>query len=86
MEEKMKKLFAISLLLMFSFITYAEARVQYDSTGRKIINDDTLRGRKRAAENQAYQHSAAAAAKIDYDKALKDLGPTNLKPNYYQKR
>jgi len=85
----MKKLFVVSLLLMFGFMTYAEARVQYDSTGRTIISDDTIRGRKRAQEAKADMNrkmQAAAAAKMNYEEALKSLEEPQFKSNYYQDR
>lgn len=81
----MKKIFIISLLLIFSFGLYAEARVKYDSTGRKIIEDNTIRGRKRAAQAQAEMDRkmrAAAAAKLNYEEALKSL--EKPKSNFYQ--
>lgn len=85
----MKKLLIISLLLIFGFGTYVEARVQYDSTGRNIVTDDTIRGRKRAAEAQReYQKKmqAAAAAKMDYEQALQSLETPKPKTNFYQDR
>ncbi|MBQ4647363.1 MAG: hypothetical protein IJB79_08445 [Candidatus Gastranaerophilales bacterium] len=85
----MKKLFIISMLLMFGFVSYAEARVQYDSTGRTIVNDNTIRGRRRAAEANAEiqrKLDAAAAAKMDYEQALKSLETPKPKTNFYQDR
>ena len=85
----MKKLFIISMLLMFGFGTYVEARVQYDETGRNIVKDDTIRGRRRAAELQREQQrklEAAAAAKLDYEAALKTLETPKPKTNFYQDR
>ena len=85
----MKKIFAISFLLMFGLCSLTEARVQYDSTGRNIINDNTIRGRKRAAEAQReYQRKmeAAAAARMDYEEALKSLETPKPKTNFYQDR
>ncbi|MBQ7287102.1 MAG: hypothetical protein IJW73_05010 [Candidatus Gastranaerophilales bacterium] len=85
----MKKIFAISFLLMFALCSLAEARVQYDSTGRNIVNDNTIRGRKRAAEAQReYQRKmeAAAAARMDYEEALKSLETPKPKTNFYQDR
>ena len=85
----MKKLLIISMLLMFGFCTYSEARVQYDSTGRNIIVNDTIRGRRQAAEAQKEQQrkiQAAAAGKIDYEQIFKSTEPQGLKSNYYQDR
>ena len=85
----MKKILAISLLLMFGYCTYAEARTKYDATGRKIIYDSTIRGRKRAAEAQRVQEEkiqAAAAAKLDYEAMLKSLETPKPKTNFYQDR
>ena len=85
----MKKLLVITMLLMFGFCTYTEARVQYDSTGRTIIADDTIRGRRRAAEAQAETNKkiqAAAAAKMNYNEMLKSLEAPKPKTNFYQDR
>lgn len=85
----MKKLLVISLLLMFGFCTYAEARTKYDETGRKVIYDNTIRGRKRAAEAQRIQEQkiqAAAAARLDYETMLKTLETPKPKTNFYQDR
>ena len=85
----MKKIFAILFLLMFGFCTFAQARVQYDSTGRNVVYDDTIRGRKRAAEaNREMQRKmeAAAAAKLNYEDALKSLETPKPKTNFYQDR
>jgi len=85
----MKKFVVISMLLIFAFGTYAEARTKYDSTGRNIIYDGTLRGRKRAAEAQEMRikkMQAAAAAKLDYEDALKTLETPKPKTNFYQDR
>ena len=87
----MKKLLAISFLVIFATANFTLARVQYDSTGRKILVDDTIRGRKRAAQVK-YENSrkmqAAAAARINYEQELKKLEnqETNLKHNYYSKK
>jgi len=68
MEEQMKKLLTLTLIAMFAFCGFAQARVQYDSTGRNIIQDNTIRGQKRQAQyNQQRKIQAAAAARIDYD-------------------
>ena len=85
----MKMSVVISMLLIFAFGTYAEARTKYDSTGRNIIYDGTLRGRKRAAEAQEMRikkMQAAAAAKLDYEDVLKTLETPKPKSNYYQDR
>ena len=85
----MKKILAISFLLMLGFCSFVEARVQYDSTGRSIVNDDTIRGRKRAAEAQKTvqrKMEAAAAAKMDYEEALRSLETPKPKTNFYQDR
>ena len=85
----MKKVFAISLMMMFAFCTYAQARTVYDSTGRKIIYDGTIRGQKRAREQKLEQQrklQAAAAAKLDYEQALKTLEEPKPKTNFYQDR
>lgn len=60
MEENMKKLLVLTLIAMFACCGFAQARVQYDSTGRNIIQDNTIRGQKRQAQY-------AAAARINYD-------------------
>lgn len=85
----MKKLLIVSMLLMFGFGTYAEARVQYDSTGRTMITNDTIRGRRQAAEVQRETQrklEAAAAAKLDYEEALKSIETPKPKTNFYQDR
>lgn len=85
----MKKALIVSLLLMFGFTIYAEARVQYDATGRKIIENDTIRGRRKAQEAQVQiqkRAQAAAAAKIDYEQALKSIEKPLFESNYYQDR
>ena len=85
----MKKILIASLLLMFGFTTYCEARITYDSTGRNIVKDNTIRGRKRTAEAEKIkkQHlQAAAAAKLNYEEALKYLEKQDSKTNYNHKR
>lgn len=88
----MKKILVISLLCLFSFALCVDARTKYDETGRNIIYDGTLRGRKKAAEAQKLQAQklqAAAAAKLNYEEALKSLEPEPVKKpvsNYYQDR
>lgn len=85
----MKKILISSLLLMFAFCTYADARNVYDSTGRITIKDNTIRGRKKAAQVEAEKQrklKAAAAAKMDYEQALKSLEEEKPKTNFYQDR
>ena len=72
-------------LAVFGLANVSFARVQYDSTGRKIIYDDTIRARKHAQQIQqtrGYQ----AAAKINYQEQNQKIYemPSNLTPNYYQ--
>ncbi len=89
MEENMKKFLVLTLLLAFGFCGYVEARTQYDSTGRNIVHDGTIRGQKRAAEQRAQQQrkiQAAAAAKMDYEEAMKSLEEPKPKTNFYQDR
>lgn len=84
----MKKALIISLLLMFGFGTYCEARVKYDSTGRKIIEDNTIRGRQRAQQAKELREQrieAAAAAKMNYEEALRYI-ENKPKTNFYQDR
>ena len=76
----MKKLLASTLLILFVTASYVSARNVYDSTGRHIIYDDTIRGQKRAQQQKIEEKKkmqAAAAAKINYEKALKDLEEEN---------
>jgi hypothetical protein len=83
----MKKALVISMLLIFAFGAYAEARTKYDSTGRNVVYDGTLRGRKRAAEQQKMYEKkmeAAAAARLNYEQALKELEPKRPVSNFYQ--
>ena len=85
----MKKVLSLALLTTLILSMSAIARVQYDSTGRKIIYDDTIRGQRRAeerAENYKKIQAAAAAARIDYEKYMYEINDNNLKSNYYQKR
>ena len=81
----MKKLLAITFLVLFATTSYVSARTVYDSTGRHIIHDDTIRGQRKEKEmaaNPQRQQRAAAAARIDYDKAMRDLD--RPKSNFYQ--
>lgn len=79
----MKKLLILSLMVLVGLNVSVLARVQYDSTGRHIVEDNTIRGQRRAAQTaDAQKVQAAAAAKIDYENALRELEGTNLKPNH----
>lgn len=85
----MKKLLILTLIVSFCCSGMVLARTKYDSTGRNIIYDGTLRGQKRAAEAQAERQrklEAAAAAKMDYEAALKSLEEPKPKTNFYQDR
>ena len=85
----MKKYLVLSLLTMFVFCGFASARNVYDSTGRTVVKDNTLRGQKRAAVAKAQEKrklEAAAAAKLDYEEFLKTLEEPKPKPNFYQDR
>lgn len=76
----MKRILSLALLSLILLAGYASARNIYDSTGRHLIYDDTLRGQKRAAAakaEQAKKMQAAAAAKIDYETFLEEQ---NKKP------
>ncbi len=87
----MKKLVILTLLLFLASGIYmgASARTQYDSTGRHIIYNDTIRGRKQAAYEQTRQVQqnriqAAAAAKVDYENESKAAVESQKpKSNYY---
>ena len=87
----MKKLLVISLLTVFAFgvsSTYVSARTVYDSTGRHIVKDDTLRAQKKARAERKIQ--AAAAAKINYEEDITQQKEETIQPlfksNYYQDR
>ena len=85
----MKKISILSLIALMAFTSIASAKTIYDSTGRNIVKDDTIRGQKRAIEQQRENQrkmQAAAAAKIDYEKALKSLEQEKPKTNFYQDR
>ena len=85
----MKKLFIVSLMLVFGFTAYCEARTVYDSTGRNIVKDGTIRGKRRAAEAEKIKQQklqAAAAAKLNYEEALKSLEEPKPKTNFYKDR
>ena len=82
----MKKLLSLTLMTLIMFCGYASARCIYDSTGRHMIYNDTLRARRAAQAQNAQTKQvvvvqqntvqAAAAAKIDYDKLLQELEET----------
>ena len=83
----MKKILVLSLLILFAAPLYVEARTIYDSTGRHVVYDGTIRGQRRAAQEKAQQQQklkAAAAAKLDYDEALKSIEEEKPKTNFYQ--
>ena len=86
----MKKLAALTFLFVLLTCSYVSARTIYDSTGRNIIYDDTLRGRKKAAELQVEkqkQMQAAAAARMNYNEETDSLDENSTKQpktNYYQ--
>ena len=85
----MKKVLVLSMLAIFAFTGFASARNIYDSTGRKVIYDGTLRGQKRAKAMQAEKQrkiEAMAAAKLNYEEAMKALEEPKPKTNFYQDR
>ena len=85
----MKKILAITFIMLMCCSGMTLARTKYDSTGRKIIYDGTIRGQKRAAKAQAERQrklEAAAAARLDYEEALKSLEEPKPKTNFYQDR
>ena len=78
----MKKTLSLALLSALILSFSAMARVEYDSTGRYIVKDTTIRGQKRAEQIQTQQErkiQAAAAARIDYEKALRDLDSSSTR-------
>ena len=82
----MKKAIILTLLLFLASGIYigASARTQYDSTGRHIIYNDTIRGRKQAAYERMNSTRAAAAAKVDYENESKAVVESQKpKSNYY---
>ena len=82
----MKKFYSFIFICILALSCYASARTQYDSTG-KILYDDTIRGQQRAQMQKAQEQKkmqAAAAAKIDYEQALKSIESQIPKTNYYQ--
>ncbi len=88
MEENMKKILALSVVFSLMACMGAFARVQYDSTGRYIIQDNTIRAQKRAAQNtniRANRASVSAAAKINYESSS-EKAPSTLKSNYPQRK
>lgn len=86
----MKKILALSLLTMLAFSMSTLARVKYDSTGRTIIYDDTIRGQQRAQEAKQIEQKrqGMAAARIDYDSSNFNTNNArnNLKDNYAQNK
>ena len=82
----MKRILALTMLSLILFSGYACARCKYDSRNH-LIYDDTIRGRRRAAEQaQLEQQSkiqAAAAAKLDYDKLMEELDEKPVKKSNY---
>lgn len=82
----MKKLLSLALLSALLLGGWAGARNIYDSTGRHLIYDGTIRGQKRAAAEKAEQQKkmqAAAAAKLDYEQALRELEDASVKKSNY---
>lgn len=78
----MKKTLSLALVSALMLSLSVLARVEYDSTGRYIIKDTTIRGQKRAEQLQNQQErkiQAAAAARIDYEKALRDLNSSSAR-------
>ena len=84
----MKRILSLTILTLMLFSGFACARCKYDSTGRHLIYDDTIRGRRKAAQQQVEQQAkiqAAAAAKINYDYDF-NYKPSTLKSNYIQNK
>jgi len=82
----MKRILSLILMTLILTCGYVNARCIYDSTGRKLIYDDTIRGRQRAAKAKMEQEKrmqAAAAAKIDY---VDSADTTVRKSNYIQSK
>jgi len=79
----MKKLLSLIMLSLLIFSGYVSARCIYDSTGRHLIYDDTIRGRRKAKalakQQKAFQ--VAAAAKITEEEETKTPAK---KSNYIQ--
>lgn len=66
----MKRILALAFMAMFVFTAYASARVQYDSTGRNIMVDNTIRGQRRPQPQTVVTQQrvrGAAAARIYND-------------------
>ena len=85
-EKVMKKILAVSLIILFATTSYVSARTVYDSTGRHVVHDDTIRGQKKEHHSQIEtprRARAAAAAKIDYEAAMRAYESTP-KSNFYQ--
>ncbi len=81
----MKKILTLAFAAMFIFCSYASARVQYDSTGRNVVYDGSIRGQRREAAQRAQVRNqqrirGAAAAKINYG----DNSSTQSKRNVYK--
>ena len=72
----MKKLLIATFLLSFVLCPLAEARVKYDSTGRYIVESDTIRSRRVKAQETQY----AAAAKINYDQEVTQVKKKTNQP------
>ena len=84
MGEMMKKIFLFMFLAIFALTNVTFARVQYDSTGRKVIYNDSIRARRNAQQINHARHYQAAA-KINYDEQKNNNEiKSNLKANYYQ--
>ncbi|MBR1617817.1 hypothetical protein IJ670_06665 [bacterium] len=90
-----KKLIALFGIILLTATLTVEARTIYDSTGRHIIKDGTIRGQKRARALQMQQQGAAAAAKLEIPETtesdtIKEVIDVEnqkqplLKSNYYQ--
>ena len=80
----MKKILTLFLFALIITSTYATARNIYDSTGRNLIYDGTIRGQKRAMQMQQNKANAAAAAKIDYEETSKLVNEkTTIRSNHY---
>ena len=84
----MKKILAMSLWSLFVLSNVAMARTIYDSKNQ-IIYNDTIRGHRQAAKAKAEREKklqAAAAARLDYEAALKTLEKPQPKTNFWQDR
>lgn len=84
----MKKVIALTMMTMLVFCTCAQARTQYDR-GNKIIHSNTIRGEQRAKQEKILNENkmeAAAAAKLNYEEAVKMLYPERPKSNFIQSK